>query len=321
MSNNHARTLIIAIIATITLLLSIQLVETTTTTTTTHFPIDVSHGGNANSNNKNYGTIPKSFERILIVNFENQPILKTLQRPYFYELATKVGTLLNSYYAITHPSQPNYLTQIAGDYFGWNSDKDINLNKTNLVDLLEEKKLTWKAYQENYPKEYSGSSKCFTPSNYDKLYYRKHNPFISFDNIRLNPNRCQKIVNEIQFEKDISLNNLPNVMYYTPNIDNDAHNTGLDFADQWLKKWLPPKLENVKFMNNTLIVLTFDEDDGNFENHIYTVLIGNMVVKGGVDNTRYNHYSLLKTIEDNFELGNLGRNDVGATSFTCLKKN
>ncbi|KAL9653829.1 hypothetical protein ABK040_012890 [Willaertia magna] len=266
------------------------------------------------------GTQPGSFERILIINFENQPILLTMLHEYFRHLATTVGTLLSDYHAVTHPSQPNYLTQIAGDYFSWNSDNPININKTNLVDLLEAKKLTWKSYQEDYPKEYSGTGKCFTETSYNSLYYRKHNPFMSFDNIRLNPNRCRNIVNADEFDKDIQNNNLPNLMYYTPNIDNDAHNTGLSYANKWLEGWLPSKLNNTKFMEGTLIVITFDEDDYLFFNHIYTVLIGNMVTPGGVDRTSYNHYSLLRTIEDNFELGNLGRNDVSATSFTCLKK-
>ena len=50
-----------------------------------------------------------------------------------------------------HPSQPNYWTMTAGDYFGHKSDANFDLNVTNIVDLLEAKGLTWKAYQEDYP--------------------------------------------------------------------------------------------------------------------------------------------------------------------------
>ena len=93
--------------------------------------------------------------------------------------------------------------------------------------------MTWKSYQENYPKENSGTGNCFIAQySTDKKYYRKHNPFMTFDNIRNNPNRCKNIVSSDQLDLDIASGNLPNLMYYTPNIDNDAHNTGLDYANK-----------------------------------------------------------------------------------------
>ena len=182
--------------------------------------------------------------------------------------------------------------------------------------------MTWKSYQENYPKENSGTSKCFTGTySSDKLYYRKHNPFMSFDNIRNSADRCKNIVAGEQLEADIASGNLPHLMYYTPNIDNDAHNTGLDYANNWLSKWLPSKLNNANFMKGTLIFITFDEDDYLFENHVYAVVIGPMVKPGTVDHNPYNHFSLLRTIEDNFSLGTLGRNDAKANSFSCFTNN
>lgn len=47
-----------------------------------------------------------------------------------------------------------------------------------------------------------------------------------------------------------------------------------------------------------------------------------MVKPGTEDNTAYNHHSLLKTVEDNWNLGTLGRGDEKANSFQFLiKKN
>ena len=143
---------------------------------------------------------------------------------------------------------------------------------------------------------------------------------MSFDNIRNNPNRCKNIVSGDQLEVDIASGQLPHLMYYTPNIDNDGHNTGLIYANDWLSDWLPSKLNNAKFMKNTLIFITFDEDDYLFGNHIYAVAIGPMVEPGTVDHNTYNHFSLLRTIEDNFSLGTLGRNDAKASSFSCFNK-
>ena len=55
---------------------------------------------------------------------------------------------------------------------------------------------------------------------------------MSFDNIRNNPKRCMNIVSGEQLDSDIKSGKLPNLMYYTPNIDNDAHNTDLSYANE-----------------------------------------------------------------------------------------
>jgi len=251
----------------------------------------------------------KSFERVFIVNFENQPEWLVSSNDAFKRWATK-GVMLSNYYAATHPSQPNYWSQIAGDYFGINSDDNYNLNHTNLMDLLEAKGLTWKSYQEDYP------GNC-NPAKTIGKYWRKHNPMMSFDNIRTNPSRCANIVNAAQFDTDLKSGSLPTLSYYTPNIDNDGHDTGLAFAGKYLDQWFTPRYP--LFPNNTLIVLTWDEDNYLSFNHIYTTLLGSMVATNTTDNTKYDHFSLLRTIEDNYNLGNLGRKDAKAVPFKCLR--
>lgn len=258
----------------------------------------------------------KYFDRILVIMFENQYIDDTLQHPYFKQLTTN-GTLLSQYYGVTHPSQPNYVAQLAGSFFNIKTDNYVTLNHTNLVDLMEPKGLTWKSYQEDFPKDHV----CFDGVEHKKLYYRKHNPFILFDNIRKHKHRCANIVNADQLEIDLKNNELPNLMYYTPNIDNDAHNTGLAYADKYLHNFLPHYLTSSTFMKNTLIFITFDEDDYKGDNRVYTVLLGSMVKPGAVDSNHYNHYSLTKTIQENWDLGSLGRNDASADAFKCFVKN
>lgn len=87
----------------------------------------------------------------------------------------KEGILLTNYYAQTHPSQPNYIAAIAGDYFGMDHDSVVRvpLNVSTVVDLLDWRGLSWKAYMENIPGPgfmYEGST------NYEGKwdYVRKH---------------------------------------------------------------------------------------------------------------------------------------------------
>ena len=285
------------------LVLLLALVASILLTTTTNAKPSAAPGG-------------KYFDHVFIIMFENFGIDDTLKHDYFKALTTN-GTLLTQFYAVTHPSQPNYIAQIAGSFFNVRTDYYVTLNQTNLADLMEAKGYTWKSYQEDLPRE----KECFDGVSYNNLYYRKHNPFIMFEQIRSDRKRCANIVHSDQLEIDHQNDELPNLMYYTPNINNDGHDTGLEYADKYLRNFLPHYLNSARFMKRTLVVVTFDEDDYSGDNRIYTLLTGSMVKGGVTDNTVYNHYSLTRTIEENWGLGNMGRNDANATPFQCFVNN
>ncbi|CAG8559663.1 7864_t:CDS:2 [Cetraspora pellucida] len=210
---------------------------------------------------------------------------------------------------------PNYVATIFGSTAGITDDNNHNIAGNNVVDLLEAKNISWKAYMENYPGNcYTGS---FAPSGTD-LYARKHDPFISMNDIRQNSARCAKLVPSTQLDTDISANAVPQFVYFVPNQQDDAHDTNLTFAMTWFQNWLEPKLTQPAFTTNTLIFIVFDEDDGSEGNHVFAGLLGTPVhpPANHTDGGAYNHYSYLATVEKNWNLGNLGRNDVGATTFT-----
>jgi len=248
----------------------------------------------------------KWFDRIILFMFENHSYDEVVANTHFSKFA-KMGTQFTDYYAVTHPSQPNYWCQTSGDFYGINSDSNFNLNKTNIVDLLDKKGLTWKSYQEDYP------GNCYSGKKLGK-YWRKHNPFMSYDNIRNNKTRCARIVNADELDADLANGTLPQYMYFTPNIDNDCHDTNIAFGGQWLDKFLTPRI--AKFPAGTLIIISWDEDDYTEANRIDTAMLGSMITPGTKDNHRYDHFSLLRTVEDNWGLGNLGRNDATAAPFS-----
>ena len=97
---------------------------------------------------------------------------------------------MTNYNAITHPSQPNYIASAAGSNLGVVTDSNYNIPASvkTIYDLIENKGLTWKLYQENLP------SPGFTGATAPGSYVRKHNPAISFDSIRLNADRAKNIV-------------------------------------------------------------------------------------------------------------------------------
>ncbi|KAH7044785.1 phosphoesterase family-domain-containing protein [Linnemannia elongata] len=253
----------------------------------------------------------KAFDHIFIVFLENTDYDKAATDPtlmsYFPE-----AVHLDNYYGVTHPSEPNYIAASGGDYFGMADDDRyaIPSNYTTIVDLLEPKGLTWRAYQEDAP------TPCFKDFQNDGKYFRKHNPFIIYDSIANNATRCSNVVPATQLQADIAAGNMPNYAFYTPNMVNDGHNSTVAVASNWLKGFLTPLLADKTFNNNTLVVVTFDETETYaLPNRVLAFLLGDTVaaLKNTTDSTFYTHYSLLSTVESNWDLGNLGRQDTNTT--------
>ncbi|KAG0275904.1 hypothetical protein BGZ95_008241 [Linnemannia exigua] len=253
----------------------------------------------------------KAFDHIFIIFLENTDYDKAATDPtlssYFPE-----AVHLDNYYGVTHPSEPNYNAASGGDYFGMADDNRYAIppNYTTIVDLLEPKGLTWRAYQEDAP------TPCFKDFQSNGEYFRKHNPFIIYDSIANNSTRCANVVPATQLQADLAAGNMPNYAFYTPNMVNDGHNSTVAVASNWLKGFLTPLLADKTFINNTLVVVTFDETETyTLPNRVLAFLLGDSVaaIKNTTDSTFYTHYSLLSTIESNWELGNLGRQDTNTT--------
>lgn len=244
------------------------------------------------------------FQKVMIIVFENTDFGDALKQPYFNSLV-KEGALLSNYHAITHPSQGNYVAMIAGSLMGVKDDRSVDLSGNHLGDLLEEAGKSWKVYAEDYP------GNCFLGKTSGR-YARKHVPFLSFTNVTSHPARCAKVVNADEFSKDRLSGNLPDYAMYIPNLDNDGHDTGVGYGSAWLKKHLDSFLHSSSFPEELLVVITFDESSHNSDNKIYMLLWGKPVIPGATSAVNYNHYNLLKTVEENFHLGSLGRSDLPA---------
>jgi len=121
-------------------------------------------------------------------------------------------------------------------------------------------------------------------------------------------------VNSDDLDNDIMKNSFPQYMYFTPDINNDAHDTDIMFAGEWLSLFLDKRYKSLP--PRIVIVVTWDEDDYIGTNQIFTILLGDIVKPGSQDNLHYTHFSILKSVEENWDLGNLGRGDVNANPFS-----
>lgn len=171
-----------------------------------HRPTDTStfYVGASNGTISNSPNVPgKVFDRFIQIWLENTDYSQALSNSVFQNL-TAQGILLSNYFAVTHPSQPNYIASVGGDFFGLANDSllDVPSNMSTIIDLLDEQNISWATYQENMPTDgYTGYN--FTnPDNYT-YYARKHNPCIIYDSISQNSTRALRDRNFNDFAVDV----------------------------------------------------------------------------------------------------------------------
>ncbi len=157
----------------------------------------------------------------------------------------------------------NSLTHNLSDYFGLDGDPftQVPENVSTVIDLLEDKGVSWGFYEEDMPYSgYQGFSWVNQKTGAND-YVRKHNPGILYNSIANSPQRAAQIKNTTLFYEDLKANKLPQWLFITPNMTSDGHDTSVTVAGEWLKGFLTPLLEDKNFMDNTLVMLTFDENE------------------------------------------------------------
>lgn len=251
-----------------------------------------------------------AFKHIFIIVLENKAyhqVVGSAKAGYITTLAHQYGLAAN-YYGIRHPSLPNYIALTSGDTFGITTDcTDCFLDQTNLVDQLEAAGKSWKGYMESMP------GACFV-GDAPPLYRQKHNPFIYYDNVRNDPARCAKVVPFTQFATDLQANALPDFVWITPNMCNDSHDCPISTSDTWLKTWVPQIVQSPAWRDDGALFITFDEGvkgDGGCCTYadggrIATLVISPLGKPGFVSDVAYDHYALLRTIEQAWGLPLLG---------------
>jgi hypothetical protein len=313
---------------------------------------------------------PPPIGHVFIVLLENKDYAETfdgVHAPYLSgELASR-GRLLRNYYAVAHPSLPNYVALLSGQGPNLVTQTDCPLyldfaglpplggdgqalgqgcvypaGVRTVADQLAGRGLTWKGYMEDMG----------TPCRHPALngvddtqqarpgdqYAARHNPFVYFHSIIDSPSCAAQDVPLTALPGDLaSAATTPSLSFITPNLCDDGHDDpcvdgrpgGLAAADAWLREWIPRILGSPAFQQDGLLVVTFDEagndasaccdepigpntpnnggpTPGRGGGRVGAVVVSPFVTPGTVDDTPYNHYSLLRSIEDVFGLAHLG---------------
>lgn len=236
-------------------------------------------------------------DHVVVVVFENHAydqVMGSSSAPYLNSLASG-GAGLTASYAETHPSQPNYYALFSGDTQGVTDDSCVDpgfSDAPNLASELTAAGKSWASYNESLPSE--GSTTCKSGN-----YAQKHNPWFGFSNVSTGSAHTFDA-----FPTDFS--KLPTVSFVVPNLCSDMHDCSVSTGDTWVKNHLKSYADWAK-THNSLLLVTFDEDNRLSGNRIPTVLYGQPVQAGSTSATTYNHYDVLRTLEDMYGTSHAGR--------------
>lgn len=231
---------------------------------------------------------------VIVVFEENEPysqIIGSSQAPYLNSLAAEGASFTNSH-GVTHPSQPNYLALFSGSTQGVTNDScPHTVSAANLGSELIAAGKTFTGFSEGLPS--AGSEVCTAGK-----YARKHVPWTNFSNVAASDNQPFT-----SFPANLA--NLPTIAWVIPNLMGDMHDGTIQQADNWLKTNLANYLAWVR-SNNSLLIITWDEDNGTAVNQISTIFVGPMV-KPGQYSEKIDHYSVLRTLEAMYGLPYAGK--------------
>lgn len=233
------------------------------------------------------------YDHVLIVVMENHgpaQIVGNANAPYITGLAHQGAEFTNSH-GVAHPSQPNYLALFSGSTQGIGDDScPHSFAGDNLGAQLAAAGLSFAGYSESLPT--SGYSGCAAGK-----YARKHNPWVNFSNVPDSANLPFSA-----FPADFSA--LPKVAFVVPDLANDMHDGSVAAGDAWLKSNIDAYAQWAQ-THNSLLILTFDEDDYlTLSNRVPTIMVG-AGIRPGTYNEPVNHYSMLATVESIFGLPRL----------------
>ena len=277
-----------------------------------------------------YPGSPPVYQHVVVIMDENLNYSawhNSAAAPYSNQIASQCASAAN-FLAITHPSQPNYLSAADGQFHPWSGSAKTTAND-NLYNQLDGTggARTWAALEEDMP------SNCRTTDS--GFYTRRHNPATWFTDLGPAPTGDGSCAtNDVGFTlSTFSPSMLGSFTWVTPNLCHDTHwasgcpgsqATALQAGDTWLSQFLPQIFSSPDYQaGKTMVILAFDEGAGeNGANqginclttanpdqagcHVGFVAMSEYVAPGSGDGRTLSTYSMLASIETMWGLPLLG---------------
>ncbi len=275
---------------------------------------------------KNQGVPQLSHVWIIVMENTNYSDINATNSPYIAGTLFPQAVQMQNYYAVTHPSTPNYIAMVGGDTFGMdgsdgpasNPSFQVPAGNPDIATQLEAAGFTWHEYSESQQVPCAIDDTGSDPTK----FVSKHDPMPHF---LITQGTASCNANDVSFDAngsmpgmiaDVQAGTFYNYNYIAPNLCNDGHDlcsgasSKVSEQDAWLQNNLKYILQSRAYQQSGLVIITWDENDntggGAVYNQIATLYLSPMLASpGGTNSTQYSHYSMLATVEAGFGLANL----------------
>ncbi len=212
--------------------------------------------------------------------------------PYFNQLASRCG-LATNYFAVSHPSLPNYIALTSGSTQGISDDGEPSSHPLSSPSIFGQLGSNWRTLVESMP------SACDPVTS--GQYAARHNPAVYFTTIS---SSCQR--NDVPLKLPLDLS--AGFTMIVPNVCDDMHSCPVAVGDEWLRRYVSLIVQSPQYQARSLMLfITFDENDSMASNQVPTLVVAPSTPRGVRVHDNFTHYSLLRTTETLLHLGLLGR--------------
>ncbi|MHB8380228.1 MAG: alkaline phosphatase family protein [Acidimicrobiales bacterium] len=268
-------------------------VATVLCTTAILSPVAASGAASISASSPCVGATATSYSHVVWIMMENEgyTVIGAPSAPYVNRL-TNVCSLATQYYAVSHPSLPNYIALTSGSTQGIVDDGEPNQHVLTSASIFSQLGTNWRSLVESMP------SRCDHVTS--GVYAARHNPAVYY---RPDGAACQRSDVPLTLPLDLS----KKFTFVVPNVCDDMHSCPVPTGDQWLHRMVPAIIASPQYQSGSLVLfITFDENNLQSSNRVPTIVIAPSVPRGLRVGERFTHYSLLGTTESLLHLPLLG---------------
>lgn len=148
----------------------------------------------------------------------------------------------------------------------------------------------------------------------------RHNPLTYFSDVVNSATERLNLLPFTQFSADLANNQLPNLSFIVPNINDDAHNGILQAADTWLRTNIAPLLASAVFQQDGLLLIVFDEgvtsDTARGGGQVAMVVVSGKSKPAYKSTAVYQHENALRTVLDALGVNSYAGNAATASGMS-----
>ena len=234
-----------------------------------------------------------SYSHVVWIMLENEgyTVIGSPSAPYLNRL-TNVCSLATQFFAVSHPSLPNYIALTSGSTQGIVDDAEPSQHVLTSASIFSQLGTNWRSLVESMP------SRCDHVTS--GVYAARHNPAVYYQSIGA---ACQQ--NDVPLTLPLNLSK--KFTFIAPNVCDDMHSCPVATGDQWLSRTVPSIIKSPEYQSGSLVLfITFDENNLQSSNQVPTIVVAPSVPRGLRVGERFTHYSLLGSTESLLHLPLLG---------------